>query len=275
MKKAAMVLMVAAAIAATTASASNYGRDDGVKIELVAANPIVYNGEAAWEYVYDMSVRNAAGKTVSEVYNMALQFEFGDGLGISDHVLNMYIDSFFDVWTQTGTTGQILSGWWGVEFTGPHPAYGDRATDTWAILPDPVMAAAEGWTVDPTYAASNGKINTWHVPTDYADVTLQGNILHWDNGFVTDWVSEDGIQDDLQFNWWAYWASSVDYLLYRTFYVVSDLGPYGTMELGYDSGWAGNIGAVGGPLVGPGIPEPATMSLLALGGMVLIRRRRK
>lgn len=273
--RARVIAMVLVAAFAATASASNYARDDGVKIENIAVNAITYNGSAAYEYIYDMYVRNAAGKSNTEVYNMALQFEFGDGLGVNDHILNWYGTSFVDVWTQTGTTGQVLSGWWGVEYTGPHPAYGYRDTDTWVVTPPPGDLATEGWNYDPTYAASHGADNPYHVPSDYADVAIQGNILHWDHGFANDWAGDDGIADDIQFNYWAYWAASPDYLLYRTFRIISDLGPNGTVELGYDSGWAGNIGAQGGPVVGPGVPEPATLSLLAIGGLVALRRRRK
>jgi hypothetical protein len=271
-------LAVIAALAGT-AAASNYGRDDGMRIDFVAANPITFEGAPAWEYVYDISVRNAGGKDHSETFNMGVQFEFGDGGTIADHILNMYDNGsewrHWDIWDQTATTGQVMSSWGSPVTTGPWPAYGYRDTDTWVLTPPPGDLGPEGWAYDPAYTAARGKLNTWHVPSDYADVALQGNILHWWQGEQTDWAGDDGIADDLLYWYNGWWAQSDDYLLYRTLYYVSDLGPYGTVEVGYDSGWSGNVGAVGGPVVGPGVPEPATMGLLALGGLAVLRRRKK
>ena len=97
--RARILTLVLVAAFAATASASNYARDDGMKIDFLGVNSITYDGQPAYEYFYDVSVRDAAGKTNTEVYNMALQFEFGDGLGVNDHILNWYNGAFRDSWT--------------------------------------------------------------------------------------------------------------------------------------------------------------------------------
>ena len=250
----ALRLLVAVAIVAgfvASSALASYVRDDGMKVELIHYGQITFEGQPAWEYVYDLSVRNAAGKPWSTTYFMAFQFEFGDGGTIGDHILNMYsIDGewrHWDIWEQFSTTGQHT------RETGPNPAYGYRDTDTWELAPRaPEDLEANGWKYDAGYAAARGKLNTWHVPSDYADVEIQGNRLHWWQGEQVDWSrNPDGIQDDL-FHWYNYtYAESEDYLLYRTMYYVSDLGPYGTMELGYDSNSGNDRSA--GIVIGPGV----------------------
>ena len=152
----------------------------------------------------------------------------------------------------------------------------------WLVLPTPTQATDNAWIVDPVYATAEGFDNPFHLPQDYA--MHAGNPLHskGDAGwglYAGVPVDDDGdsLADDLLFDmdWFfgghmfgGYYGPE----LMATFRIVSDLGPYGEMTFwNYSSGTS-----ITSPIVGPGVPEPATMGLLALGGLAaVVRRRRK
>jgi hypothetical protein len=117
---------------------------------LLQVTPITYDGQAAWEYIYD----------IYGVPQCDFRIKDLDTTG----VLNMYNGGFHDFWS-AWTAGYPSYGPWFGYYNGPNPSYGDPDTNTWEIIP---TVNDSNWIVDETYAAEHGMINTWHVPTDYA-----------------------------------------------------------------------------------------------------------
>jgi hypothetical protein len=243
-------------------------------------------GGGQWEYQYDLFLH---GDYMYYDF-LKLNFEFGDGGSAVDHIQNMYDPGtgleLREFWTAQGITGNHGGeGWYSEVQSGVQASYGDRATDAWIISPGAVQAADEAWIVDPTYAAAEGFANPFHVPSDYAHHA--GSPWHpgypaGDTAFglfagTPQDADGDSLADDLFFDMeWFFgghifngWDGPPE--LVATFRIVSDLGPYGEMQ--FQSISSGGITV--SPIVGPGVPEPATMSLLALGGLAVLRRRRK
>jgi len=274
------VLAVAGLAATAQATPTSASGGYGISVEAFA-NQL---GNGTWEYQYDIfGCANASYEGQDTGYRYwaaAMRFEFGDGGGISDHILNMYDTGsrmeMRELWTINGITGNNM------EWQGPQPSYGDILTDTWMTMPSVAVKDANFWEMDPVYSTNEGFVNPFHVPSDYG--IWKHNALIYGTGIgprdttytlypglVTD-EDADGLLDDLRFhyNYGFAWFSTTPELM-ATIRIVSDLGPYGEMIFWeYSSG-----NSLTGPVIGPGVPEPATMSLLALGGIAALIRRRK
>jgi hypothetical protein len=301
MKKLALVMVALLMVTSVASATPTSSIGDGLKLEVFVTD----QGDGTWEYQYDISGKYTRGYAWYTPFNM--QFDFGDDNAstVDDNFLNMYDTGagmeLHEFWTMDGVSGNRGGApWWNPSafpYTGYQPSYGDLATDTWVVLPSVAEAAAEHWNVDPTYALAEGFANPFHLPSDYA-IHMGTNPLantspetftdHEPNfgifaGIEFD-ADGDGNGDDLQLGWGTpdggpypgpgvFWGGdNVTYWLLATIRIVSDLGPNGTVDLQH---YTGGTHMLGEPIVGPGVPEPATMSLLALGGLAVLRRRRK
>ena len=299
MKKLALIMAVLAvaglaATAQATPTVSTGG--DGLELRVFVTNL----GGGQWEYQYDLMTNYARGYEWYTPFN--LQFDFNDGGAstVEDNFLNLYNAGtrmeLRELWTAGGIAGNNT---WGLT-AGVHASYGDYVTNSWIVLPTVPQADAENWIVDPVYATAEGFANPFHLPRDYMMewenplantapeyYTDRYNIMNIHSGVPFD-ADSDGVRDDLNLGWSGdgaisagpYWGPGMTYpmdgfddswQLGATIRIVSDLGPNGTVILEHYTGgtkWTS-------PIVAPGVPEPATMSLLALGGIAALIRRRK
>jgi len=278
----AVLIIAGLAFVATAEATPTYGTGGyDIACEVFYTNL----GGGLHEYQYDLFAK------ADHMYydKTTLRFEFGDGGSAVDHILNMYDPGtgpeLREYWTMQGIThNHAGKGWYGEIHTGAQASYGDSDSNTWTVLPTTAEADFNAWIVDPVYAMAEGFDNPFHLPRDYAKHI--NNPYHEGAGYAdAGWGNyagvpvdddADGLADDLLFDMEWYFGGtmfnwSADYELVATFRIVSDLGPYGEMTFwNYSSGIS-----ITTPIVGPGIPEPATMSLLALGGLAAVLRRRK
>ena len=301
---AVLIVVGLAATAQATPTVSTGG--DGLQLEVFVTDL----GGGQWEYQYDLSAREARGYQWYTPFDMRFDFNDSNASTVEDNFLNLYDNpasgrkELHEYWAANGVTGNNNGeggGWWGPlngRDVGFQPSYGDLATDTWIILPTVPQADAEDWIVDPTYAMAEGFANPFHLPSDYAICQYTNPLANTSPETATDYdmcfaiqagVPEDrdgdGNADDLNLGWggspqagpypgpgFIYGGDAETWNLVATIRIVSDLGPYGTVQLIHYTGGTKTTGLI----VAPGVPEPATMSLLALGGLaVLVRRRRK
>ena len=293
MFKGSLVVLLVVALCAGVATAAN---DFAAGIRGISAS-VTYRqlDNGTWEYGYDL-FGVARNQVLGSVYYdyVALLMDFGDGGTAEDHVLNMYdpgggqAKELRDFWTVNGNSGNKGgSAHYGPVTTGVQASYGDMANDSWVLDPSINFNMSEGWGYDPAYVASgHGIVNPYHLPSDYGvwvqndpygdpdnDVAFgmhpgkQGDEtgMHW-FGYVAD-------DDDLVFDMdealgGHVYAVGQDPQLLATIRIVSDLGPYGEVGVRY---FTVNIEVL--PLVGPGVPEPASMLLIATGAITLLRRR--
>jgi len=135
--------------------------------------------------------------------------------------------------------------WWGWQDPNNQPSYWDWGTSTW-------------------YLGGNTAIqhlNYWHDGPDYGD----GSNFQRYGGYLI----EDGVQ------WDRYWSGYV--VTYGVEYTIMTIRLIHPEAPGIIQGstYSNDVGPSEWDIVGP-IPEPATMSLLGLGGLAaLLRRRRK
>jgi len=98
-------------------------------------------------------------------------------------------------------------------------------------------------------------LNRWHDGTEY---TIGEHI--WTRGQVIEYGI---VWENTNSFWWAGWMAEG---LSNTFRIVH---PYGPGMITYITSQGGSTGQIIGP-----VPEPATLSLLALGGLAVLRHRR-
>ena len=177
-------------------------------------------------------------------------------------------------------------------YAGPHngtdvrlPA--DKANDQWIVHPTSQQLADNGWVYDVNFALSHGMANPFHAVSDYSatDVTA---VWSWgsqsDSGAIVNGSfvgGSDGVMDAIHFGFpqnAASYVSSPTPQLTSTIRIVTteDLSDdilNGTVGFVYDDGWGG--GRVSVLESYNPIPEPATMSLLAIGGVAALIRRKK
>lgn len=276
----AMTSAASAVITLTNADGSFYaGHQNGLDARVLEQNVITYNGTTANEYVIDLFASYYKGRDYLEVYYARLV-----GLDTSQ-VLNYYEGGVRDVWSNLGET-MYASGWWGPVNRGPYVAYADMTNNEWIIHPTAQQLADGHWNYDVNFALAEGKTNPFHAPSDYSQTDVAAC---YNDGVPTDFGSmsngvlttgTDGINDSLFFNFpdhAASYVSSPTPQLTCTIRIVttedlSDEIANGGLGWVYDDGWGGNRVSV---LEMFPVPEPATMSLLAIGGIAALIRRRK
>ena len=256
------------------------GHNNGIDARVLAQNVITYNGVTANEYVIDIFASYYKGRDYLEVYYARLV-----GLDPSQ-ILNNYNGGLRDVWCNLNEN-MYSSGWWGPESRGPYAAYADMTNDAWIVHPTAQELSDNHWVYDVNFALAHGMVNPWHAPTDYSQTDVAAV---WSNGVPTDFGSmsggvltmgTDGIDDSLFFDFPDHAASYVSNptpQLTSTIRLVttedlSDEIANGGLGWVYDDGWGGNRVSV--LKMSEAIPEPATLSLLAIGGVAALIRRKK
>ena len=218
-----------------TATASAYEWD----MVLLEANPITWDGQAAWEYIYDIY-----GTPYNDFHLKGFD---------ATRVLNMYEGAFWDKWEgwAAGYESWICNfdPW---TYQSPHyPSYGEgNGDDVWWVHPTEAEIIQNDWGnpaywpgrgYDPVHAATHGIENSWHAPSEYA--AGAGN--SWMGGQVRT-VGGGDAYDGLYFGYFT--VDSQDWTganLEMTIRMIHMDGPYGTIEYDPD-GFDGNI------VVGPG-----------------------
>ncbi len=286
-----IVVLVALAMCVSTASAGlvmnphpGYGR--GMYLQAAAApQQVTWQGNTVWEYVYDLFVSEYPGRGANDIYDFFLKFDGGD----AGALVGLYNGKQVQNWSSY-SAGKIPAPywWWSAPPSVPTPEYvdlddqdGDGITDEWFPTPLPTTASAQQWSYDAgldAWSQANGVTNAWHAPSDYIDAADDGG--DFQQGVIFDdsatdpwggagWAPVDGIyfagNDEMNSN-------TVLPTLSFTVRMLSTQGPGGLVELYYDEYYSSYN--FGGSAVGP-IPEPATMSLLAFGGIAALIRRRK
>ena len=238
---------------APTTGSGKYGMSTSVSYQKLP--------DGTWEYAYDIFAEGSF-----DYYDYLMpKFEFNDSGSVFDHVLNMYdTGAGFELrefWTVNGIIGNNGGHWfWGGVETGVQASYGDLTTDTWIIDPAGSYGSSERWFLDPVYAAAEGMANPFHAPSDYARWISNGGTLG-DAAYglyagVPHDRDGDTIKDDLLFDmtWFLgghMYGGSYGPELMATIRIVSDLGPYGSMQFQYYSSATQSISAV----IGPGRPD--------------------
>jgi len=281
-----MAVLAVVALAAT-AQAAPYFAAPGYGVSIQAT---VNNLGGEYEYVYDIYLDYAANGYDIYLYDsLKFFFEFNDDSTIADRINKMYDPGggpeMREFWTVNGATeNDGGKGWitYTPSPTGVQASYGYSDTNTWVVDPPSSASSDYGWRLDHTYALAEGFANPFHLPNDYAKHS--SNPLHDPNGTDACFATEAGVPgdhdgdtivNDLRFGMHHQFGAhafgrSIGPELMATYRITSDLGPIGEVGI-----WYSSSGTCTGVLVGPGVPEPATMSLLALGGLVALRRRRR
>ena len=278
----AMTSAASAVITLTNPDGSFYaGHQNGIDARVLQQNVITYNGQTANEYVIDIFASYYKGRDYLEVYYARL-------VGLDPtQILNYDTDGQFkDVWGNMDAD-MASWGWWGPEARGPFLAFPDKANDQWLVHPTAQQISDNGWVYNVNFALTHGMVNPFHAVSDYSatDVTAvwsrgspsdEGTMA---NGVFT--AGQDGVQDSLFLGFpqnAASYVSAPTPQLTSTMRIVTteDLSSAianGGMGFVYDDGWGG--GRVSVLEMYTPIPEPATMSLLAIGGIAALIRRKK
>ncbi len=282
MKKLAMIMVVlaVAGLAATAQATPTSGEGDGLKLEVFVTNL----GGGVYEYQYDLLAKYARGYQWYTPFDMRFDFNDSNASTVEDNFTNLYYDpgnarlELHEYWASNGNTGQTGD----IRWTGYQPSYGDLVTDTWIILPSVPQANAERWIVDPVYAGAEGFANPFHVPSDYfidkdnvsassdpaskyfSDADVQFGI-HCGIGLD---LNGDGNADELQLGWsgigeqsagpypgpgYVWESPSGTYGLVATIRIVSDLGPFGSVDLIHYTGGGHGLDQ---RIVAPGVGAP-------------------
>ena len=307
MKKLTMVLVVLAACASLanagyTIPTPSWGLQYGSHI-MLAATPqqVQWQGNTIWEYVYDIFSSSKGGPRTKDNYDVRLMFQDSSvgGAGTVGDVgllVGLYNVQALQVWSSKsagfGTTSSSSNY---PQFADVDDLDTDGITDEWTYGVG-ATAVNYGFTFDAalaTWAYNNGVDNTWHAPSAYDEIyppTGTDEARHGErtNGVIYDdsnhvpgaWggynLPAGETMDAVYFgNRRTTWASAIvtDPMLYMTIRLLSPEAPFGEVELRYDAGYGAN--KYGGFAVGPGVPEPATMTLLGLGGLAALIRRKK
>jgi hypothetical protein len=215
----------------------------GFDMILNSYQPVTYNGQAAWEYVYDCYIQmDGAGRT-TDIYNIYLRDI--DPAGI----LNMYDDGsgprFYDMWSSV-SAGNMIDGWFGPVEAVYAPSYGDLATNNWTYTKPENNYSQES----AAFTASNGFINQWHAPSDYIDSEFGLSTWTYIGGEPWDFDG-DTTNDGLRFFYGHHGATSWSDtpMLALTMRIVHTDGPAGMVNLRFDNGYGGNKDA--GYAIGP------------------------
>jgi len=208
-----------------------------------------------WEYVYDVVGSTDAG---GENYSWTRDV----------HLTGLDGTQVANTWTADGTPGgTLLKQNWCAYSAGVVWDCGDPDIDYdiypsyWRDTDDD--SVGDSWVLptatDPNYAWAMA--NDWHDGSEY----LHGNSL-WKNGIVSD----NGVT----------WTNTSPVLMFYgldglllTFRIVHPASPGVIGWSTYHNSTLGDSVEVVGTTVGP-VPEPATLSVLALGAVALLRKRR-
>jgi hypothetical protein len=295
----AMLLATSVASAGFTWAVPHDELGYGAHIRLAATpQQVMVGGELVWEYVYDIG--NSAWPSGEEGWRMPdafygafVRLDTGD---VGD-LVNLRNGKVAETWSAWAAGNYVPGGWWGQGWSDGHVQWVDGAdldadtiTDEWTYGLDSTFGNANYMTFDAglaTWAYNEGVDNTWHAPSDYDPVygsngemesegVLYDDTLFrpgaWGGSTLTE--EEDGVYFETWYGLWADVALENNAQLAMTVRLLSKGAPTGTVTLIYDSGYGANKFAE--TVVGPGpIPEPATMSLLALGGIAALIRRKK
>jgi hypothetical protein len=208
-------------------------------VELIDHGYIDSGPEAGnWEYVYDFY-----GGTNTFPFSVHLLY---DAMGT------------VNVW-EDGTGRTVSQNWCAMSAGIPRPFSGTWTDpDFWPSNWEDTDADSirDAWVPN---ADPWGMINEWHTGDEYTvdmhcwnDITVDATGMHFDNanGFISNaWMVEG---------------------LSNTFRVVH---PYAPGEITYNI-WHVDAALLEGTVIGP-VPEPATLALLSIGGVALLKSRRK
>ncbi len=172
---------------------------------------------------------------------------------------------YYDVYSDgAGSATQIwLEGFDANELLNPlNQRWDSSAADGWGESSwgnFPSIGSDDGpdeWTLTGNVGAM---INPIHLPSEYENV---------DNAFMY----EGGITAENELHYWYGNVHQYATGLYMTIRLVHPLAP-GTISYSIYGPWWWDQQNT--PIIGPAVPEPMTLSLLAVGGVALIRRRRR
>ena len=168
---------------------------------------------------------------------------------------------YFNYWIEGLDTSRLLNLHGGVfydKWDASAAGFPDWGWATYPSLGDMVST----WTLNPAHP--DPSLNNWHLPSEYANDSFGWAANSWDNG--TERFEEVDGYDGLFF--WYAMSGGQSNGLSQTLRLIHLDGPGGTLFFDAEAwGDAGNT--VGGP-----IPEPMTLSLLSVGGLALLRRKR-
>jgi len=216
-----------------------------------------------WEYVYDVVATVDAGGT---------NYTFGTNVGLrgfdSSLMANRWTDAG-ELWNGTGNAWEYKpkQNWCAnsagvpmLSLPAPWGLFPDRWPSIWEDVEVSPGVFEEDWVLptEPSYPSTNWAYdNEWHDGTEY---------IHGDSfwalsttGYGIHFINTNGLL--------VYYGLPG---LLMTFRVVHPNAPGDVEWYTYQN----NAVEVQGITVGPVIPEPATMSLLALGGLAVLKRRK-
>ncbi len=261
-----------------------------------------------WEYVYDVIATTDAGGN-----NHAFVMNFGLTGFDSSLMANRWTDAG-DLWDGTGNAWDYepKQNWCansaGVPRSFGGAIYFDRWPSYWGVIPGTEPFNFSAWhepkdvhplnynAYDIVYDSNPGAVNQawytdnpWHGGDEYvhgdsmwavAETGRTSQVMVDPDGipdsgdeYLETVFDPDGIHFSNQRNAMTYYGLTG---LLSTFRVVHPNAPAEVEWYTYNNSTAGSLEEVQGTIVGPDpIPEPATMSLLAIGGLAVLRRRRK
>ena len=248
------ILVVALALAMMASSSSAQVPGEGW-VELIDYNQITSGPDAGmYEYIYDVH---------NDVDSFARYFDMSFD---ATAVVNQF--TYYDFDDDGTPDSNCLTQSWSSNAAGiPRIYYGgyidqQRWPSYWQEDPNPALSS---WVLPTTGANTAWAMdNVWHDGDDY-------DIL---NGYHT-W--EHGYADNLGVHWQNQQAifgpGMMEPGLMFTFRLVHPM-PKGTDNIPWQITYNGVTGLPYGGMIDGPVPEPATMSLLALGGIALLRKRR-
>jgi len=251
------ILTVLAVLALVASASSAWVVGEGW-VELIDYGLIAEGPEAGnYEYIYDVH-NDVDGYNL----NMHLYFDASGVVNTFDYY--GYDNGLLQSWSSEPVGYPRPFG--GMVDPGRWPSYwedtdGDLIADSWIL---PTSGPNVEWAMD----------NIWHAGPDYNITNEFGGIFTPGSG-VYDWregsVDETGVHWANQryvFN--QYWFTPGLMFTFRLVHPMPKGDENLVWELFHNRNGQSYYGTVAGP-----VPEPATMSLLALGGLAMLRKRRK